>query len=221
MKFFLWVGSILRSSSSMIVPRFPLICLLWSYWSRCLWNGDSDHGDQVCEHSVVHEDDDKTTVRQSLPSVYNWKGSFTGTLLLSPNTKITCNQQSKKFSVINANPSFWLHTSFSVWRLLSDLEVSELSCQCKQVSTLAVDPEIHAFHAHFSKSQDWITLLVQKSDPVKTLAGLMQPPPVSFFCTADSPGGLGREGERGCCCGEEQCGHISTVSLKQFENRPK
>lgn len=36
-----------------------------------------------------------------------------------------------------------------------------------------MDPEIHVIHTHFSKSQDWTTLLVQQLDPVKTLAGLL------------------------------------------------
>lgn len=193
MKFFLWIGPILRSSSSMIVPRFP---------SSVFFNLIGLVAFEMATPTMgTRSASMKTTVRRSLPSVYNWMGSFTRTLL-SPNTNITCNQQSEKFSVINANPSFWSHTAVSVWRLLSDLKVKELSCQCKQVSTLAVDPEIQS-------QIQW------------KLAGLMQPPPVSWFCTADSPGGLGREGERGCCCGEEQRGHISTVSLKRLEDRPK
>lgn len=91
---------------------------------------------------MVHEDDDKTAVRQSLPSV-----------MMKMRT-VAYNQQSKKFSVINAKHQFLIAHLFQCLQLLSDLQVSELAvmrCQCKQLSTLSVDPEIHVLrprHSH-------------------------------------------------------------------------
>lgn len=138
----------------------------------------------------------KTTVRRSLPSVYNWMGSFTRTLL-PPNTNITCNQRLEKFSVINANPSFWSHNAFGVWRLLSDLEVSELSCQCKQVSTLAVDPEIQS-QIQWKLSQVWCSLLLLADSALLTH-------PVDSAEKESEAAAVER----------------SSVSPKQLENRPK